>query len=106
MNGYFAKRPGAGTCLLFLCLCFPPGAIGKLSPEQLARLDGEFTPMGAIRAGNGDGLIPQWTGTVLGLPEGVEWQGPGTPYPDPWPADEPLFTGQRILDCLFPLVRG
>jgi len=63
-----------------------------MAPQDLARLDGDLTPMGAVRAGNADGLIPPWTGAVRGVPPGVKWDGPGTPYPDPWPDEQPLFT--------------
>ena len=28
---------------------------------------------------------------MVGLPEGLQWDGPGTPYPDPWPDEKPLF---------------
>jgi len=54
-----------------------------MAPQDLARLDGDLTPMGAVRAGSADGLMPPWTGAVRGVPPGVKWDGPGTPYPDP-----------------------
>jgi hypothetical protein len=66
-------------------------AMAKMSAEDIARLGKDLTPLGAIRAGTKDGLIPEWTGTVVGLPEGLKWGGPGTPYPDPWPGEKPLF---------------
>ena len=37
------------------------GAQRALTPEQVARLGQELTPMGAERAGNADGSIPEWT---------------------------------------------
>ena len=37
------------------------GAPWALTPEQVARLGQELTPMGAERAGNADGSIPEWT---------------------------------------------
>ena len=64
----------------------------KMSAEDVARLGVDLNPIGGIKAGSADGLLPEWTGTVVGLPEGLKWDGPGTPYPDPWPDEKPLFT--------------
>ena len=66
-------------------------AVAKMSAEDVARLGVDLTPTGAIKAGSEDGLIPEWTGSVVGLPEGMQWDGPGTPYPDPWPEEKALF---------------
>jgi hypothetical protein len=66
-------------------------ATAKMSPESVARLGVDLNPIGGIKAGSEDGLLPEWTGSVVGLPEGLEWNGPGTPYPDPWPDEQPLF---------------
>ena len=68
------------------------GALAKMSAEDVARLGKDLNPIGGIKAGTEDGLIPEWTGTVVGLPEGLQWDGPGKPYPDPWPDEKPLFT--------------
>jgi hypothetical protein len=76
--------------VLGLCL-LPALAVGKMAPEDVARLGEDLTPMGAIRAGSEDGMIPEWTGNTRGLPEGLAWEGPGTPYPDPYADEEPLF---------------
>ena len=67
------------------------GAIAKMSAENVARLGVDLNPIGGIKAGSEDGLLPEWTGSVIGLPEGVKWDGPGTPYPNPWPDEKPLF---------------
>ncbi len=65
-------------------------ALGKVSPEQAARLGGEeLTPMGAERAGNADGTIPRWEGGYQDLPAGYT---EGERLVDPFSADEPLFT--------------
>ncbi|MFJ2338903.1 DUF1329 domain-containing protein [Pseudomonas protegens] len=63
----------------------------KVSPEEAARLDRDLTPMGAERAGNADGSIPAWSGKWLGLPPQLKYDGPGSPYPDPYAAEKPLF---------------
>lgn len=78
---------------LMLALALPAtGAMAKMSAEDLARFGNDLTPMGAIKAGSEDGLLPEWTGSIVGLPEGLEWDGPGTPYPDPWPDEKPVLT--------------
>tara|TARA_R110002049_G_scaffold309203_1_gene518535 strand:+ start:5536 stop:6924 length:1389 start_codon:yes stop_codon:yes gene_type:complete len=76
---------------LISAMLLPLSAQAKTPAEDVARLGKELTPMGAIREGSEDGLLPRWTGNIVGLPEGVEWDGPGTPYPNPWPDEEPLF---------------
>ena len=68
------------------------GAMAKMSAEDVARLGKDLNPMGGIKAGSEDGLLAEWTGSVVGLPKGLKWDGPGTPYPDPWPEEKPLFT--------------
>ncbi len=67
------------------------GATEKMSQENVARLGKDLNPIGGIKAGSEDGLLPEWTGSVVGLPQGLKWDGPGTPYPDPWPEETPLF---------------
>jgi len=69
-----------------------PGLAGELSPDQIARLSGELTPLGAIRAGNEAGTIPAWTGGIrnaaeAGFPDFVS----GGHHPDPFAADQPLY---------------
>ena len=67
------------------------GATAQMSAENVARLGKDLNPIGGIKAGSEDGFLPEWTGNVVGLPEGLQWDGPGTPYPDPWPDETPLF---------------
>ncbi|MEA1081513.1 DUF1329 domain-containing protein [Marinobacter qingdaonensis] len=63
-------------------------AVSKVSPKQADRLDGELTPVGAERAGNPSGTIPDWTGGLKTPPEG--WRK-GQVEINPFPEDEPLF---------------
>lgn len=84
-----------GTTLAMTLALLACAAQAKMSAEDVARLGKDLTPMGAIRAGNADGLIPEWTGTVVGLPTGLAWDGPGNPLPDPYAAEKPLFTITR-----------
>ena len=70
---------------------FPAATIAKMPAETVARLGVDLNPMGGIKAASEDGLLPEWTGSIRGLPEGLKWDGPGTPYPDPWPGEKALF---------------
>lgn len=64
----------------------------KVSNEEAARLGQDLTPLGAEKAGNADGSIPAWSGKWRGLPSGLKFGGAGTPYPDPYASEKPLFT--------------
>ena len=70
---------------------------GELSADQVARLDNDLTPLGAIRAGNEAGTIPAWTGGITEPPAGYS---PGDHHPNPFPDDQPLFriTGANYQD--------
>jgi hypothetical protein len=60
-----------------------------ISAEDAARLGGaEFTPVGAERAGNADGSIPEWTGGIKELPAGYK---EGEKLADPFPDEKPLL---------------
>jgi len=73
-------------------------ALAKVSAEVAERLNKDLTPMGAERAGNKEGTIPAWTGGLAGVPKGIAYAGPGTPYPDPYKNDKVLFsiTGKNV----------
>ncbi|MDO8288470.1 MAG: DUF1329 domain-containing protein [Parvibaculum sp.] len=61
-------------------------------PEaQVSRLGGDLTPVGAEKAGNADGSIPEWTGGLTSVPSNVSFRGDGH-YPDPFSADPILMT--------------
>jgi hypothetical protein len=72
-----------------LALAVGASALAGLSPEEIAKLGNELTPLGAIKAGNADGTIPAWTGGISTPPAGWE---PGTHYLDPFADDAILFT--------------
>ncbi|HET8883452.1 MAG TPA: DUF1329 domain-containing protein [Solimonas sp.] len=76
----------ASLLALSLLLAMPISH-AKVSAEQAARLGHDLTPMGAERAGNADGSIPEWKG---GLARQAVDAGKG--YRDPFAADRPLFT--------------
>ncbi|MFP4208102.1 MAG: DUF1329 domain-containing protein [Wenzhouxiangella sp.] len=66
------------------------------TPENIARLGNDLTPMGSVRAGGVDGRIPAWDGGITrqGWPAGYQ---PGERHLDPFADDEPLYviTGQN-----------
>lgn len=64
------------------------GAVAKVSQEEAAKIGNELTPVGAERAGNEDGSIPEWKG---GLPQEGELSGSYARNPE-IEAEKPLFT--------------
>ena len=65
------------------------GAMAKVAPDQVARLGADLTPLGAEKAGNKDGSIPEWTGGITSAPAGYK---PGDHHPDPFAADKAVLT--------------
>jgi hypothetical protein len=66
-----------------------PPARGAVPAEEAARLEADLTPMGAERAGNPQGTIPEWTGGITAPPPDYQ---PGAHHPDPYPGDRILYT--------------
>ncbi len=66
----------------------PDDARGEVSPEQIARLGADLTPLGGERAGNAAGTIPAWDGGITAPP--LSYQ-PRMHHPDPYPQDPVLF---------------
>lgn len=81
----------AGSAGLLLALA-TAGAAAKTTPEDAARLGASLTPVGAERAANADGTIPEWTGGMTTLGPMFQGHKPGAHYPDPFPDDKPLFS--------------
>ncbi|WP_028223685.1 DUF1329 domain-containing protein [Paraburkholderia oxyphila] len=78
-------------CALAATLTLATASLAKTSPDDMAKLEGPLTPMGAERAGNADGTIPAWTGKWLGAPPDITYKQ-GDRFPDPYASDKPLFT--------------
>jgi len=72
-----------------IALVLSCSAMAKISPEQVARLGNDLTPMGAEKAANADGSIPAWTGGITEAPAGYT---PGMHHPDPFKDDKVLVT--------------
>ncbi len=73
-----------------VCLSIASGVtIAKVSPEQLAKLGTSLTPVGAEKAGNAEGTIPEWKGGITKAPQGYKV---GDFHPDPYASDKKLLT--------------
>ncbi len=73
----------------FLLVCLSSTGWAKAAPDEIARLGKDLTPMGAIKAGNKDGTIPEWTGGITTPPVSYKV---GNHHPDPFADDKALFT--------------
>ena len=81
----------AWIAALLLGVAVPAGA--AVSPEEAAKLGAALTPLGAEKAGNADGTIPEWTGGIKSPAEaGFPNYKTGQHHPDPFANDKPLFT--------------
>ncbi|MBD9413278.1 DUF1329 domain-containing protein [Pseudomonas sp. PDM16] len=63
--------------------------LAAVSQEDAAKLGSNLTPLGAEKAGNADGSIPEWTG---GLAKNAATVLPGGFLGDPFANEQPLFT--------------
>lgn len=88
MNRHLLRTPLAALSAAAL-LAFASGAIARPTAEQVARLGKDLTPIGAERAGNKDGTIPQWEGGITKPPAGFD---PAKGWADPYASDKPLYT--------------
>ena len=73
------------------------GAMAKSSADDAAKLGNELTPMGAVKAANKDGSIPQWTGGITKAPAGYTV---GDHHLDPYPNDKVKYsiTASNVAD--------
>ncbi|WP_415896940.1 DUF1329 domain-containing protein [Neptuniibacter sp. QD72_48] len=69
--------------LLSSAILFASASVYAATPEQIAQLGNQLTPIGAEKAGNAAGTIPAWTG---GLESGSDRYG------NPFASEKPLFT--------------
>ncbi len=77
--------PRIGVISLALIILFSIDAFA----QDMARAETEYTPLGAIKAGNAQGTIPPWTGGITTPPPAYE---KGQDHTDPFADDAPLFT--------------
>ncbi len=76
------------TALAVWLVCIGCAAYGAATDQEIARLGKDLTPVGAGRAGNKEGTIPEWTGGLTRPPAG--WK-PGQKRIDPFKDDKPLY---------------
>jgi hypothetical protein len=74
--------------VLATVLASAAAVFGAVGTDQAARLGQDLTPLGAERAGNAAGSIPEWTGGITQLPAGY---APGMHHPDPFASEQPLY---------------
>lgn len=94
----------AASCppLWMLSSC-PAG--GASAENDLKHLDGDLTPMGALRVGNREGSIPSWDGGLSAPPFGLDVaQG----LSDPFAGERPLYAidGANVAAYLDKLPQG
>ena len=66
-------------------------AAARTTAQDAARLGTSLTPVGAEKAANASGTIPEWTGGMTTLGPMFANYKAGDYYPDPFPDDKPLF---------------
>ncbi len=64
----------------------------KVDESEALELGRSLTAIGADPSANSDGSIPGYGGKMYGLPAGLAYQGPGSPYPDPYSGDPIVHT--------------
>ena len=79
--------------MLASTMCLSLFSTAAVSPEQAARLGKDLTPLGAERAGNADGSIPEWNPANLVIPDNFV---PGSDnYVNPYADESPLYIVDR-----------
>ena len=77
-------------CAALTALTLGTGSVvAAITPEEAARLNKELTPVGAERAGNADGSIPEWTGGISQALPG--WPNKNNDRPNPHADDQVLY---------------
>ncbi|MDF1554954.1 MAG: DUF1329 domain-containing protein [Deferrisomatales bacterium] len=83
-------------CVCGLALMMTTSTAGaKATPQEIARLGADLTPLGAEQAGNAAGTIPAWAGGITTPPAGYK---PGMHHPDPFAGDavQTTITGANV----------
>jgi hypothetical protein len=69
-----------------LALGLSASSVAQSTPDQVARLSTDLTPVGAERAASADGMVPAWDGGLAATPV-----DPKTGYVDPFADDAVLY---------------
>lgn len=88
------KTINAAVASLIVLMTSPTYA--AVSAEEAGQLTGALTAVGAIKAGNADGTIPEYTGGLTRPPEG--FKPDSGLWPDPFKGDKPVtrITAQNM----------
>ncbi|HEV7714568.1 MAG TPA: DUF1329 domain-containing protein [Steroidobacteraceae bacterium] len=85
------NKTGVFAAVVALCVAVP--AWSAITPQEAARLGADLTPLGAEKAANADGTIPEWTGGIKTASDaGFPNYHTGEHHGDPYASDKPLFT--------------
>jgi hypothetical protein len=75
-----------------MLLAFAVDAMGAITAEEAKQLGTTLTAIGAEKAGNKDGSIPEFTGGLATIPPGITFKLGSGQRPDPFADEKPLFT--------------
>lgn len=70
---------------------FASTAQAAATQAEIDRLGKDLTCVGAEKAGNAEGTIPEWSGKWLGVPDHIDFKGTGHHPIDPYAGEKPLF---------------
>lgn len=82
------KREIAKAVLLTAAMIGGSYTLAAVGPADAERLKADLTPLGAERAGNSDGSIPEWKGGYTKVPDG--WKSSDKLF-DLFPSEKPIF---------------
>ena len=77
------------SCFTAIMLTATGSALAAATPEEVARLGADLTPIGAEKAGNAAGTIPAWSGGLTTAPAG--FVDANTGHVNPYKDEKPLF---------------
>lgn len=103
------KDPRKFLAAALVAAAFSGAVAAKVTPEETARLGNELTCVGAERAGNADGSIPEFTGKHLAQVPGWKHTRYSGDHPiDPYADEKPLFsiTAQNMAQYAARLTDG
>ena len=84
------RNPTFKIVLSFAVLLAAAGlAFAAATPQEIARLGQDLTPLGGEKSANADGTIPAWDGGLTKPPAGYQ---KGQHYVDPFAGEKPILT--------------
>jgi len=94
------------TLIAAALAAFAGSPLAAVTADEAKQLGTTLTPVGAEKAGNKDGTIPEWTGGLTAPPAGFQ-KGTGI-RPDPFAADKPrlVITGKDVAPHADKLTEG